>query len=286
LYDEDKVARVVNAWRLMREGKVVKNDVPGKTKDPLMVQECNSFVEGLPVQLFWDNSEFEWCQALEESWESVRNELLGVLGDEAKLSQGSNVWVGPLAGDDVAKAYGEKWKTLGLFDRAEWDEANLALFPVTSGLLARSGVPLVEALFARMAPASAIKAHSDMSNFVLTAHLGVDVPELELEENGKGESTCWIQVGAERRKWENGKVLVFDTSVLHKAANEHPSKDRHVLMLRVWHPQTSSAEREALQFIFDACADPDLVATDEQIFLYPQLAKGRADYFAEQLSNS
>jgi aspartyl/asparaginyl beta-hydroxylase (cupin superfamily) len=37
---------------------------------------------------------------------------------------------------------------------------------------------------------------------------------------------CWLQVGSQRRSWANGRVLVFDTSVLHEAANEHPTKDR------------------------------------------------------------
>jgi hypothetical protein len=30
-------------------------------------------------------------------------------------------------------------------------------------------------------------------------------------------------------------------------------------MLRVWHPATTAAERKALQFVFDAVADPNLV---------------------------
>ena len=29
----------------------------------------------------------------------------------------NNAWVGPLAGEQVANAYGSQWKTLGLFDR-------------------------------------------------------------------------------------------------------------------------------------------------------------------------
>ena len=97
---------------------------------------------------------------------------------QARLeAEGSNVWVGPLAGSDVAEAYGSQWKTLGLYDRAEWEEENVALFPFTSKLLSEGGegacgAPLVEALFAKMPAGSSIKPHSDMSNFVLTAHLG------------------------------------------------------------------------------------------------------------------
>ena len=86
-------------------------------------------------------------------------------------------------------------------------------------------------------------------------------------------------MGSERRNWVDGKVLVFDTSVLHEAANESPDRDRYVLMLRVWHPQTSEKEREALQFIFDACADPALVESPGSVSQYARLFKERRDYF-------
>ena len=31
---------------------------------------------------------------------------------------------------------------------------------------------------------------------------------------------CWISVGNERREWRNGEMLLFDTSLMHQAANE------------------------------------------------------------------
>ena len=62
-------------------------------------------------------------------------------------------------------------------------------------------------------------------NFCLTSHLGIDVPEGE----------CWIDVGDQRREWSNGEVLLFDTSVLHRAENT-ADRTRYILMMRVWHP--------------------------------------------------
>ena len=49
-----------------------------------------------------------------------------------------------------------------------------------------------------MPPNTDIKPHSDMCNFVLTCHLGVDVPEGE----------CDLTVGDETVEWRNGKVLL------------------------------------------------------------------------------
>jgi aspartyl/asparaginyl beta-hydroxylase (cupin superfamily) len=193
IFEPSEVTRVVDAWRRMRSNKMLNRAIhtTAEGPSPMMMQQCNSYLEGLePIQCFHDNVEGgSWVQALEQGWVAVRAELRGVLASKAKLAQGSNVWVGPLAGDAVGAAYGDQWKTLGLYDRAEWDEANVALFPNTCALLRRSGVPLVEALFARMGPGSAIKPHSDLSNFVLTAHLGVDVPA----------GACWIQVRGRRR---------------------------------------------------------------------------------------
>merc|ERR1712146_436363 len=107
----------------------------------------------------------------------------------------------------------------------------------------------------------------DNTNFVLTVHLGVDVPE----------GQCWIAVGNERREWKNGKVMVFDTSVLHEAANE-ADVDRYILMLRIWHPDVSKAERAALQFIFDAISDTDLVDDPQTVAMYDELFDQRARY--------
>ena len=37
---------------------------------------------------------------------------------------------------------------------------------------------------------------------------------------------------------------------------------RYILMLRVWHPDLSSEEREALQFIYDVLEIPELLSDD------------------------
>jgi aspartyl/asparaginyl beta-hydroxylase (cupin superfamily) len=54
--------------------------------------------------------------------------------------------------------------------------------------------PIMEAFFAKMPAQTEIKPHSDYTNFVLTAHLGLKCPE------GK----CWINVGDTRTDWKCG----------------------------------------------------------------------------------
>lgn len=203
-FNANDITRVLTAVERMHAKEFVRNVID--ETHPMMVQEANSYLEGIPPDVsltphhqttphhhhttryqqqrishlphstphvshvcallgvrqtcFFDTSTEafrSWVASLESKHTVIRDEFLGVIQDSAKLAEGSNVWVGPLAGDDVAQAYGNRWKTFGLYDRAEWDEANVRLFPKTSSIIHKAGVPIVEVLFARMAPNSEIK---------------------------------------------------------------------------------------------------------------------------------
>lgn len=58
-----------------------------------------------------------------------------------------------------------------------------------------------------------------------------------------------------------GETLLFDTSLMHDAVNES-EEIRYILMLRVWHPDLTPVEREALQFLYDCLEAPGLVSSD------------------------
>lgn len=98
-------------------------------------------------------------------------------------------------------------------------------------------------MFARQAPKSRVARHSDGRNFVLTAHLGLKVPE-------GGVETCWIECAGVRKSWEEGKCVVLDTSFEHETSNQS-DEDRHVLIIDFWHPDLTQSERNALSFIYD-----------------------------------
>lgn len=55
--------------------------------------------------------------------------------------------------------------------------------------------------------------------------------------------------------------MVFDTSLMHDAINESDEM-RYILMMRVWHPDLTEKERQALQFTYDCLNVPELVSTD------------------------
>jgi Aspartyl/Asparaginyl beta-hydroxylase len=110
--------------------------------------------------------------------------------------------------------------------------------------------------FAKQRPQSGVQPHSDGRNFILTSHLGIQVPTNTTKEEGGQEKEehcccCWIQVGQERQTWQRGKLLTIDTSFLHSTGNDSVNEERHVLIIDFWHPELSEAERVALTFLYD-----------------------------------
>ena len=148
----------------------------------------------------------------------------------------------------------EGWRTLVLLNRGQWDVTNAKLFPITSKAIQKCGVPVAEAFFASMKPRTSIKPHSDFTNFVLTSHLPLVIPE-------NGNNKCRLSVGDETRQWIEGEILLFDTSIYHDAINDSDDM-RYILMMRVWHPDLSKEERDALQFIYDCLEMPELLSPD------------------------
>lgn len=217
-------------------------------------QHSPSYVPGLTCRQFWDTSDFAWCGKLAEAYPRIKEEFTRATSDTDSLAKkGNNIWAGALTDD--ASGYGTGWRTLVLMDRGRWDPVNVGLFPETSKAVRDCGVPCTEAFFASMKPGSDIKLHSDFTNFVLTSHLPLDVPE-------NGNNKCRLTIGDETRQWLEGKVMLFDTSIMHSAVNESADKTRYILMFRLWHPDLTAEERGALQFIYDALELPELVSDD------------------------
>ena len=196
-------------------------------------------IDGLTAAEWWDTDKFEWTAPLEETAPLIREELERVLTAEELFKADSN----------FQQMMGSGWTAFRLQRMGEWNEENMARFPITSKVVKSLKIPLAVrgVMFARQQPGSGVQPHTDGRNFILTCHLGVSVPTPP-EGRGKG---CWIKVGSERRVWENNKALIFDTSFTHETRNE-TDEDRYVLIIDFWHPDLSEDEKEALAFIYDA----------------------------------
>ena len=267
-FGADQASRIIQSWRLLDAGYEHRQRF---SEDPNsnFIQLAPSYVPGLTVRQFWDCSSIEWCDKLASHYEEIREEFVRVTSDmETLKSQGNNVWAGALTQD--ASSCGEGWRTLVLFNRGAWDKQNVAMFPKTAKAVRDCDMPIVEAFFASMTPQSKIQMHSDFTNFVLTCHLPLVIPK-------NGENKCRLTIGDETRQWLNGEVMVFDTSLMHDAVNE-TDETRYILMLRVWHPDLTPVERDALQFLFDCLEVPELVSSDaaERFFAEQRLELNRS----------
>lgn len=236
-YDGMDVERVVDAWKKGVVGKVTTKEWEGKG-----VQVAASYVDGLHAEPWHNTERYPWIASLEANAPAIRDELRRVCADEL---QGGAAWA-PAVGD-AAEAYGSGWQKMILQDRA-WDDAARGLFPKTCEVVRGCGAPSVDVFFARQRANSGIKPHTDNSNFFVTAHLALEVPD----------GSCWIQVGSERRKWLEGAALAFDSSFVHETKNDSTA-DRIILLVRFWHPQLTEVERSALDFIFDAMEDSSIL---------------------------
>jgi hypothetical protein len=253
-FGEDPARRVIQSWRLLEMGYEHQEFLGhGDPQTSDTHQHAHSYVPGLKAQPFYDIENHGWCRKLANKYKDIQREFKQVTSDMENLQrQGNNVWASALTED--ASSYGAGWKTLVLMDRGIWDPTNTNLFPKTAKAVRDSGAPVTEVFFASMQPHSDIQPHSDFTNFVVTCHLGLDIPE-------SGNNKCRLTIGDETRQWINGQVMLFDTSIRHRAINE-ADETRYILMLRVWHPDLTPVECQALQFIYDSLALPGLVSTD------------------------
>ena len=82
-----------------------------------------------------------------------------------------------------------------------------------------------------------------------------------MDEQCSGNNKCRLTVGDTTRQWINGEIMVFDTSILHDAVNDSDDM-RYILMMRVWHPDLTPTEIQALQYTYDCLNVPELVSPD------------------------
>jgi aspartyl/asparaginyl beta-hydroxylase (cupin superfamily) len=132
------------------------------------------------------------------------------------------------------------WKAFYVFRHGSLTEEAPTLTPVTYSIVSEYGVktgtlcPLLECHFSTLQPGAVIPQHCDLWNFTINLHLAVDIP-----------TGCGIRVAGEERVWQEGKCLLFDYSFLHEAWNRS-ERCRTCLLMDLWHPEVTIAERQAL----------------------------------------
>ena len=132
------------------------------------------------------------------------------------------------------------WGAYYLWKYGEPVERALKRCPKTAAALAaipRADIPgrAPTAFFSILQPRTRIPPHTGVTNLRTIVHLPLVVPP-----------GCGFRVGGETREWRIGEAFAFDDTIEHEAWNDSDEL-RAVLILDVWNPHITPAERELLR---------------------------------------
>ena len=203
----------------------------------------------LPSIQFYDDSEFPWLAKLEAATAAIRDEFLVLLREDNKDFE-------PYVNhpeDSPQQQWRElnhspRWNVLHLWRDGVRKDDVCKRCPRTAALL--DELPLLDlpefgpnVMFSCLAPHTTIPPHSGETNVRLVTHLALIVP-----------GQCFFRVGNDTREWQEGKAWVFDDTLEHEARNDS-DKLRVVLIIDVWNPYLTKAERDLVSVLLNGVRD-------------------------------
>jgi aspartyl/asparaginyl beta-hydroxylase (cupin superfamily) len=204
----------------------------------------------LPAVQFYDDAQFPWLKDLEAATDAIREELVAVMQDDA---EGFQPYVSHPDGSPLNQwkelNKSPRWSTYFLWkDGVRMDEA-CARCPRTAAV--SEAIPVLDdtpnfgptIMFSVLAPRTHIPPHSSVTNARLVTHLPVIVPQ-----------GCRFRVGNETRDWREGNAWVFDDTFDHEAWNDS-DEFRVILMIDIWNPNLTLAERELVSTLLNGMRD-------------------------------
>jgi aspartate beta-hydroxylase len=205
------------------------------------------YFPGLPAAPWVSRADCPWLECLESAGPAIRAELLALMsrtGHTERVFVSDEAERRGLAGSAGAPS----WSGFYFWRHGERREASHVLCPRTSAAL--EALPLVrirgnapEVMFSVLAPGTHILPHRGVTNTRVVCHLPLIVPE-----------GCAITVGGEMREWRVGEAMAFDDTYEHEAWNRG-SATRVVLIIDVWNPNLTAAERDAVAALAEIMGD-------------------------------
>jgi aspartyl/asparaginyl beta-hydroxylase (cupin superfamily) len=195
----------------------------------------------LPAIEFYDRGDFPWLDSIEAATDDIRAELIGVLNEgPSTLTPYVDIPAGMPLDQWRELNQSRRWGVYYLWQEGVANPDHIARFPRTVAALEawpKCEVPGCSptAVFSILDAKTRIPGHTGVSNTRLIVHLPLIVPP-----------GCLFRVGAESREWQPGKALVFDDTFEHEAWNDS-DVPRAVLILDIWSPHLSLAEREMVR---------------------------------------
>ncbi len=211
------------------------------------VNECaGTYFPFLPADEFFERSHFPWLPTLEAQTAAIRRELAALLASGApgfapyvNMAPGvpDNKWT-PLDGSAAWDAYYLWHYGKPVADAHRRCPATIAALAAVPQLHVPGRCP--NAFFSILRPGARIPPHTGVTNIRAIVHLPLIVPQ-----------GCGFRVGGETRAWREGEAFAFDDTIEHEAWNESDQL-RAVLILDVWNPHITMAERALLIRYFEA----------------------------------
>ena len=218
-----------------------------------------NFTEKNP-KLFYTLEETPQLKILEDNYALILNELHSL-----RTNAKNNYWNATFPGYVDEKSKG-KWQVFSFQFFGIKHPLNCSLCPKTYAVLQQ--IPgLISADFSYLPAHTHIKAHKGFTPMVLRAHLGLSIP-----------NKCGIRLEHETRKWEEGKLLVFDDSFEHEAWNES-DEDRLVLMLDIVNPRWEYSAEQINRYKIETLNDEFMLSIFPKEKWQYFLEKGEFDVF-------
>lgn len=203
----------------------------------------------LPAIPFFDREQFPWFPELEAATDMIRGELEGVLSTmDADFAPYINVPPGAPVNQWEELNRSRRWSSLFLWKDGERQEEPCRRCPGTAALLDR--LPLARqpgfaptVIFSALEANTRIPPHTGSTNARLLVHLPLILP-----------GPARFRVGNETRSWKLGEAWAFDDSIDHEAWNDADAL-RVIMILDIWNPLLTEAEREGVTTLFNARND-------------------------------
>jgi aspartyl/asparaginyl beta-hydroxylase (cupin superfamily) len=197
----------------------------------------------LPAIEFFAREHFPWLANLEARTGEIREEFLALLEQEDAgfrpyvafgPTQPVNQW--------AELNHSRRWSAWFFWQDGEKQAANCALCPATAAIL--ESLPLLDlpgkgptVMFSILEPRTHIPPHTGSNNVRTTVHLPLVIPD-----------GCGFRVGSQVRSWRVGEAWAFDDTIEHEAWNDS-DEPRAILILDVWNPLLSEAERALVRVV-------------------------------------
>lgn len=196
---------------------------------------------GLSKLPWWSPSEFPIAHQLEDAYPEIRRETER-LESSSFHREGERI-----------KRTGA-WDIFMFYERGKRIDANCDLCPTITRIIETNDtVRTIAGLIylSRLAPGTEIETHTGLTNLRLRCHLGIQIPK---------DGDCGLEVAGETQRWTEGKCLIFDDYLPHRAWN-WSGQDRIVLIIDLWHPELSPEEQKLIRGLHTYTANnaPNLV---------------------------